>query len=236
MNYYNRIHELVLINSLSRQGLTEEQINEFLGSLMKGIGTGLKTGLGAGIDKFKEDRAEKKARADANSLTLRAKAQREAYRKNPASVDPAEFKKLQVADREAGDARRAAFIEKRNAVLPKGAQLKQIDPSITAGMKKMSVDRFGSTWREANRNPLTKIKRRAGKNKGKSWGMNVVSSTFYGDVADMIRESLNEGKLCPEGKAAAKRKFKVYPSAYANMYASAVCSGKVTPGGEKNKK
>ncbi len=25
-------------------------------------------------------------------------------------------------------------------------------------------------------------------------------------------------KLCPRGKAAAKRKFKVYPSAYANMY------------------
>ena len=42
-------------------------------------------------------------------------------------------------------------------------------------------------------------------------------------------------KLCPRGKAAAKRKFKVYPSAYANMYASAVCSGKVTPGGKKNK-
>ncbi len=42
-------------------------------------------------------------------------------------------------------------------------------------------------------------------------------------------------KLCPKGKAAAKRKFKVYPSAYANMYASAVCSGKVTPGGKKNK-
>ena len=40
-------------------------------------------------------------------------------------------------------------------------------------------------------------------------------------------------KLCPKGKAAAKRKFKVYPSAYANMYASAVCSGKVTPGGKK---
>ena len=44
------------------------------------------------------------------------------------------------------------------------------------------------------------------------------------------------GKLCPRGKAAAKRKFKVYPSAYANMYASAVCSGKVTPGGKKKKK
>ena len=41
-------------------------------------------------------------------------------------------------------------------------------------------------------------------------------------------------KLCPRGKAAAKRKFKVYPSAYANMYASAVCSGKIVPGG-KNK-
>ena len=44
------------------------------------------------------------------------------------------------------------------------------------------------------------------------------------------------GKLCPRGKAAAKRKFKVYPSAYANMYASAVCSGKVTPGGKKKSK
>ncbi len=27
-------------------------------------------------------------------------------------------------------------------------------------------------------------------------------------------------KLCPKGKAAAKRKFDVYPSAYANMWAS----------------
>ena len=44
------------------------------------------------------------------------------------------------------------------------------------------------------------------------------------------------GKLCPRGKAAAKRKFKVYPSAYANMYASAVCSGQVTPGGKKKSK
>jgi hypothetical protein len=41
------------------------------------------------------------------------------------------------------------------------------------------------------------------------------------------------GKLCARGKSAAKSKFKVYPSAYANMYASAVCSGKVTPGGKK---
>ena len=43
-------------------------------------------------------------------------------------------------------------------------------------------------------------------------------------------------KLCPRGKAAAKRKFKVYPSAYANMYASAVCSGKIVPGGRKKNK
>ena len=43
-------------------------------------------------------------------------------------------------------------------------------------------------------------------------------------------------KLCPRGKAAAKRKFDVYPSAYANMYASAVCSGKVKPGGKKRNK
>ena len=40
-------------------------------------------------------------------------------------------------------------------------------------------------------------------------------------------------KLCPKGKAAAKRKFKVYPSAYANMYASGVCSGKIEPSGRK---
>jgi len=43
-------------------------------------------------------------------------------------------------------------------------------------------------------------------------------------------------KLCAKGKAAAKRKFKVYPSAYANMYASGVCSGKITPGGKKRAK
>lgn len=46
-------------------------------------------------------------------------------------------------------------------------------------------------------------------------------------------KSIKEGKLCAKGKSAAKRKFDVYPSAYANMYASAVCSGKVKPGGKK---
>ena len=44
------------------------------------------------------------------------------------------------------------------------------------------------------------------------------------------------GKLCAKGKAAAKRKVKVYPSAYANMYASSICSGKTVEGGKKKKK
>ena len=44
------------------------------------------------------------------------------------------------------------------------------------------------------------------------------------------------GKLCPRGKAAAKRKFKVYPSAYANAYASKICAGKIKdPSGVKRK-
>ena len=42
--------------------------------------------------------------------------------------------------------------------------------------------------------------------------------------------------LCPRGKAAAKRKFKVYPSAYANAYASKICAGKIKdPSGVKRK-
>ncbi len=43
-------------------------------------------------------------------------------------------------------------------------------------------------------------------------------------------------KLCPRGKAAAKRKFTVYPSAYANAYASKICAGKIKdPSGVKRK-
>ena len=43
-------------------------------------------------------------------------------------------------------------------------------------------------------------------------------------------------KICPRGKAAAKRKFKVYPSAYANAYASKICAGKIKdPSGVKRK-
>lgn len=46
-------------------------------------------------------------------------------------------------------------------------------------------------------------------------------------------EDINEGKkktgtkLCARGKSAAKAKFKVYPSAYANGYAVQVCKGKI---------
>ena len=46
-------------------------------------------------------------------------------------------------------------------------------------------------------------------------------------------EDINEGrkktgtKLCARGKSAAKAKFKVYPSAYANGYAVQVCKGSI---------
>ncbi len=46
-------------------------------------------------------------------------------------------------------------------------------------------------------------------------------------------EDINEGRkktgtpLCARGKASAKSKFKVYPSAYANGHAVLVCKGKI---------
>ena len=53
----------------------------------------------------------------------------------------------------------------------------------------------------------------------------------------MAKKGRTKGnKICPAGIAWAKRTFDKYPSAYANMYAGAVCSGKVTPGGKKKKK
>ena len=43
-------------------------------------------------------------------------------------------------------------------------------------------------------------------------------------------------KICPEGKAWAKRTFDTYPSAYANAYASKICAGKIKdPSGVKRK-
>ena len=41
-------------------------------------------------------------------------------------------------------------------------------------------------------------------------------------------------KLCERGKRAARRKFRVYPSAYANAYGVKVCKGQVKgPDGKK---
>ena len=62
----------------------------------------------------------------------------------------------------------------------------------------------------------------------------------YVDYEDVEENSLSEGrkktgtKLCARGKAAAKSKFKVYPSAYANGYAVQVCKGKM-PGTDGKK-
>jgi hypothetical protein len=41
-------------------------------------------------------------------------------------------------------------------------------------------------------------------------------------------------KLCERGKKAARRKFRVYPSAYANAYGVKVCKGQIKgPDGER---
>lgn len=53
------------------------------------------------------------------------------------------------------------------------------------------------------------------------------------DLLDSILPPITEGrkktgtKLCSRGKSAAKAKFDVYPSAYANGYAIQVCKGKI---------
>ena len=52
----------------------------------------------------------------------------------------------------------------------------------------------------------------------------------------MAKKGKTKGnKICPAGIAWAKKTFDRYPSAYANMYGSAVFSGKVKPGGKKKK-
>jgi hypothetical protein len=50
----------------------------------------------------------------------------------------------------------------------------------------------------------------------------------YVDYEEMSEGRKKTGtKLCARGKTAAKSKFKVYPSAYANGYAVQVCKGKM---------
>jgi hypothetical protein len=50
----------------------------------------------------------------------------------------------------------------------------------------------------------------------------------YEDDDEMVNEGRKKTgtKLCARGKTAAKSKFEVYPSAYANGYAVQVCKGK----------
>lgn len=50
-------------------------------------------------------------------------------------------------------------------------------------------------------------------------------------LKEVIKRLISEdegSKLCARGKAAAKKKYDVYPSAYANGYAVRVCKGQVT--------
>jgi hypothetical protein len=54
-------------------------------------------------------------------------------------------------------------------------------------------------------------------------------SKEYVDYEDVMSEGRKKTgtPLCARGKSAAKSKFKVYPSAYANGYAVQVCKGKI---------
>ena len=45
----------------------------------------------------------------------------------------------------------------------------------------------------------------------------------------MPKKAKSGGKICPEGKAWARRTFDTYPSAYANMAASKYCKDPTTP-------
>ena len=57
--------------------------------------------------------------------------------------------------------------------------------------------------------------------------MNETKGSDYNEDDDMMMEGRKKTgtKLCARGKAAAKAKFDVYPSAYANGYAVQVCKG-----------
>lgn len=49
----------------------------------------------------------------------------------------------------------------------------------------------------------------------------------YFDQKNISENKKKSNKLCSRGISAAKSKFKVYPSAYANGYAVQVCKGKI---------
>ena len=117
----------------------------------------------------------------------------------------------------------------------------------TRGGEKVSADHVAKTFRKAGKHAVRKARKASGKPTYGRRPDGSRMSTGQGGRGDTRKKaSRNESlerfktvileKLCAKGKAAAKRKFDVYPSAYANMYGSAVCSGKVTPGGKKGKK
>lgn len=62
-----------------------------------------------------------------------------------------------------------------------------------------------------------------------AWIQNKISETIthLRDIKQYYSYYLEEEEeLCKKGKEAAKRKFKKYPSLYANMYASKICNKK----------
>lgn len=57
----------------------------------------------------------------------------------------------------------------------------------------------------------------------------MMNETQYSNTEDMVMmegKKKSGTKLCARGKAAAKSKFKVYPSAYSNAFAVQVCQGR----------
>lgn len=93
-------------------------------------------------------------------------------------------------------------------------------------------EKYKLTFKEKNENIMKKIIR-------------ITENDLEKIIKKLIEETeemeLSEGKkksgtkLCARGKAAAKAKFKVYPSAYANGYAVQVCKGRM-PGTDGKKK
>ena len=64
-------------------------------------------------------------------------------------------------------------------------------------------------------------------NETKKDGMELSMSMDDKDMVMMEGRKKAGTKLCARGKSAAKSKFKVYPSAYANGYAVQVCKGRM---------
>jgi len=64
-------------------------------------------------------------------------------------------------------------------------------------------------------------------NESKRDGMELSMNIDDKDMVMMEGRKKTGTKLCARGKSAAKAKFDVYPSAYANGYAVQVCKGKI---------